>query len=121
MTEYAHFLFELQTTVKLYHWNTSSFSRHRAADELFDALLDLSDKFMEIYIGKYSRPRAGGRDIQLNIRQLDDKEMTSYLKESVRKLHSLSAGMSELDTDLTTIVDELLGKLNQTLYLFTLR
>jgi DNA-binding ferritin-like protein len=121
MTDFVKFFFDLQTTVKLYHWNTTSFARHKGADDLVDAIIDLSDKFMEIYIGKYTRPnKTSAKTIAFTIKQYNDKEIVEYLKMAVKALDTLSHELSPKDTDLLNIRDEVLGKLHQTLYLFTL-
>jgi DNA-binding ferritin-like protein len=121
MTDFVKFFFELHNTVKLYHWNTTSFSRHKGSDELVGSILDLSDQFMEIYMGKYGRPnKTSSKATSLTIKTLTDKDATEYLKACIKTLETLSQQLSPKDTDLLNIRDELLGKLNQTLYLFTL-
>ena len=49
----VYFFFTVQLTVKLYHWNTTSFSRHKATDDLLDSLTSGIDKYIEVFIGKY--------------------------------------------------------------------
>ena len=44
--------FEMLLMVKLFHWKTHSFARHKATDELYDSLNDHMDKFVEIMLGK---------------------------------------------------------------------
>jgi hypothetical protein len=43
----------LRDQIKLYHWETLSFPRHKATDELVTNLDANIDKFVEVYIGKY--------------------------------------------------------------------
>jgi hypothetical protein len=40
-------LFHLVLSIKLYHWRTTSLSRHRASDELWSQILASMDKFVE--------------------------------------------------------------------------
>ena len=121
MTDFVKFFFELHNTVKLYHWNTTSFSRHKGADELVGGIIDISDQFMEIYMGKYGRPnKSSSKATSFTIKTLTDKDATEYLRTCIKTLDTLSQQLSPKDTDLLNIRDELLGKLNQTLYLFTL-
>jgi DNA-binding ferritin-like protein len=121
MADFVKFFFDLQNTVKLYHWNTTSFSRHKGADELVDAVIDLADKFMEVYMGKYGRPsKHASKVTSLTIKAYTDKDITEYLKACIKQLDTLSQQLPPQDTDLLNIRDEVLGKLNQTLYLFTL-
>lgn len=121
MADFVKFFFELQNTVKLYHWNTTSFARHKGSDDLVSSVIELSDEFMEVYMGKYGRPnKSSPKVLTLAIKAFTDKEVPEYLKASIKHLETLSQQLSPKDTDLLNIRDELLGKLNQTLYLFTL-
>ena len=43
----------IRNQVKLYHWQTNSFSRHTATDELVKSLDENIDKFVEVFMGKY--------------------------------------------------------------------
>ena len=38
--------------IKLYHWQTTSYSRHKATDELHEQISELVDKFIETIHGK---------------------------------------------------------------------
>ena len=49
----VNFFFTLELNLKIYHWNTNSFPRHKASDELGGKILELTDKFVEIFIGRY--------------------------------------------------------------------
>jgi hypothetical protein len=121
MADFVKFFFELQNTVKLYHWNTTSFARHKGSDDLVSSVIKLSDEFMEVYMGKYGRPnKSSSKTTTLTIKSFTDKEIVEYLKTCIKHLDTLSQQLSPKDTDLLNIRDELIGKLNQTLYLFTL-
>ena len=105
---------------QLYHWMTLKFPRHKASDSLFESILELSDKFMETYLGRYGR---NNKDFYENItvKKLTDAEFTSYLKKTAKVLENdFPKVLLPSDTDLLNIRDELLGEINQTLYLFTL-
>lgn len=124
MTEFVVFFFDLSNNTKLYHWTTHSHPRHKASDELFESIIDLSDKFMETYMGRYGRPKATQTDrnsLKLSLKHFNDKTIVEYYKGCVKHLEtSFASSLSDKDTDLMNIRDEVLGKLNQTLYLFTL-
>lgn len=122
MAEYVVFFFDLSNNTKLYHWTTHSFPRHKASDELFDSIINLSDKFMETYMGRYGRPKTTERNVlKLTLKPLNDKTIIEYYKACVKYLEtSFAKTLTDKDTDLINLRDEILGKLNQTLYLFTL-
>ena len=110
----------LRNQVKIYHWETKVHARHTATDALVEKLDDNIDKFVEVYIGKYGRPTLNSRTGRIMIRNFNDEEAPLLLKQAIAwmttKLPSL---LKPTDTDLLNIRDEILGDLNQTLYLFT--
>lgn len=116
------FFFNLQHTVKLYHWMTTSFARHQASDRLHSELVSSIDSFMETFIGRYGRPKLGKKDLALNIVNLSDSTAPAFIEEACRYLNNdIKNYVANTDTDLLNIRDEILGQLNQTKYLFTLQ
>lgn len=110
----------MTTTIKLYHWQTKSFARHKASDDLHSKLQELIDEFVEVYIGRYGRPRSED-GFKIHILENDDDSMEDVIYKYIDYLkNGLPAYFSEKDTDLQNIRDEMLQILNKTLYLFTL-
>lgn len=118
--EIVNLMLTLRNQVKLYHWETKNFARHKATDDLVDKLDASIDKFVEVYIGKYGRPTLNSRTGSIRIRNFNDQEAPVLLKQAINwmttKLPSL---LKPSDTDLLNIRDEIIADLNQTLYLFT--
>ena len=120
--EIVNLMMTLRDQVKLYHWQTMSYPRHKATDELVEALDGNIDKFVEVYIGKYGRPKLGGKTASIHLRNHSDKEAPSLLKDAIDWLTNvLPKRLKNTDTDLLNIRDEILADLNKTLYLFTLK
>ena len=114
------FFLELSAIVKLYHWMTLKYSRHKASDKLFESISELSDKFIETYLGRYGRNKKDFYE-NLTVKKLSDVEFSNYLKKIAKILENdFAKVLLPSDTDLFNIRDELLGIINQTLYLFTL-
>ena len=112
----------LRDQVKIYHWQTMSFPRHKATDELVGKLDENIDKFVEVYMGKYGRPKFGGRTGTIKIRNFHDQEAPALLNSAIDWLtNKLPRHLKPTDTDLLNIRDEILADLNQSLYLFTLQ
>lgn len=115
-------MMEMLNIIKLYHWNTHSYSQHKATDELYARLSDNVDKFVEVGLGK-----KGGRITHWtkNMEVLNFEKSTNFktrLYEYRRFFIYLDACLHpEHDTDLLSIRDEILADLNQFLYLFTLK
>jgi|LauGreDrversion4_2_1035121.scaffolds.fasta_scaffold58030_2 hypothetical protein len=112
---------EMLNNIKLYHWNTHSFAQHKATDELHDRLSGHVDKFVEVLLGK-NESRI--RHLQTKIPLINNKGTYSF-KEQVYQYREYFINMnkcldSQRDSDLLNIRDEILGDINQFLYLLTL-
>jgi hypothetical protein len=118
MSQIIAFIFTMQTNIKLYHWMTTSYARHKAADFAVDKVTDLGDQFVETYIGKYGRPSMTKRDMTIALHSYDDNTVTKYLDECIKFL--LTLALKKDDVDLLNIRDEMVSALNQTKYLMTL-
>jgi len=116
---------ELLVTIKLFHWKTTSYATHKATDELYSKLNEDIDKFIEILLGK-----TGVRTNLLNKHSISLVDL-STTEQMVRKINiykSYLVGLtnnsfirSMSNTDLLNIRDEILGDLNQFLYLLTFK
>ncbi len=116
------FLFTLRTQIKLYHWQTNSYSRHKATDSAVDTLDEHIDKYVEVYSGKYGRPKLRGTQGNVTVKNLNEKQIVTFIQTAVKLLTtSFVASLDKTDTDLFNIRDEMLGDLHQLLYLFSLR
>lgn len=118
----AHVLLGIRTQVKVYHWNTFSYARHKASDDLTSSLDDHIDKFMEIYIGKYARPTYNASN-KITLRNYDDNRMKTFIGDCIKWFMTDLPKMLNpvVDTDLMNLRDEIVGDLNQILYLFSLQ
>ena len=115
--------FHMTTTIKLYHWQTSSYPRHKATCDLLASVLPLIDTFVETYMGRYQRP-VFESGFKMNIMELKDNDDSapSLIKDYIFYLQNdLPKYVDDNDTDLLNIRDEIVSNLNKTLYLFTLQ
>lgn len=120
MSQIVHFIFDLQTNIKLYHWMTTSYARHKAADNLVSQISNLGDKLVEVYIGKYGRPTINKKDSLIQLQNLNDKNILKYLDDAVNFLvQDVPKVLNKTDVDLLNIRDELVAVLHQTKYLFS--
>jgi hypothetical protein len=118
--EIVNLMLTLRNQVKIYHWETMKYSRHKATDDLLDKLDDSIDKFVEVYIGKYGRPKLTPRTGTIRLRNFDDVQAPALLTEAISWMTDrLPSLISKTDTDLLNIRDEIIADLNQTRYLFT--
>ena len=117
-----HFFLNLRNQIKLYHWQTRVYARHMATDKILESIEKTIDSFVEIYIGKYGRPKLSGKNSVITLHNLTEAGATRLVNAAIKHLQgpltkSLKAAA---DSDLINLRDELIGDLNQLLYLFTL-
>lgn len=113
-------LLEMQQQLRILHWQTKAYARHKAYGKTYDELGDLIDEFMEVHMGKYGRFELGGGAIQL--KNLDEVDVGSSLNEYNDFLISFNEQLdSEKDSDLLNIRDEMMAKVNRLKYLLTLK
>jgi DNA-binding ferritin-like protein len=116
---------QMLNTVKLYHWKTTSYSQHKATDELYTNLNANIDTFVEVMLGK-----TGGR-VSLSGQKtlpLSDYNNVNDFKREVNKYKDFLINMNNdiglnitNNSDLLNIRDEILGNLNQFTYLLTFK
>lgn len=109
--------FKFQNELKLYHWRTHDYSRHKASDKLQDKMLDLIDVFIEAYMGEFGRVSVPRKD--LHIRIFTDKTAPKLLQEMIHFLTTLDKPLKSKPS-LLNIRDEMVATIQRTLYLFTL-
>jgi len=121
-------MLQMLMTVKLYHWNTLSFSTHKATDELYGTLNTLIDQFVEVLLGKHNNVSERNKHEILTIKTLhlhtykDNGKFKQQLEMYKKYLVGLSKHFSNGEnTDLLNIRDEILATLNKISYLLTLK
>jgi len=120
-TYIVQFYVTLRNAVKIYHWNTLSHPRHVATDKCIENIDKLTDRFVEVYIGKYGREAGLGKNMDIKLPGFNEKSIIKFFEEAkVWLSEKLPTLIQKNDTDLFNIRDEILAEINQTLYLFTL-
>ena len=116
------FFFTMREQIKLYHWQTGMFSRHKGTDDVLSTLDGLIDMFVEIYMGKRGRPSLTRTTNTITLRNMSEKAAVKFVKDCIQYLQTtVPKSLKPQDTDLINIRDEMMGELNKLLYLFTLR
>lgn len=103
-------LFQSRDMMHLQHLQTTSFAEHKALGAYYDGILDLTDSFTEKYFGRNKR-------IPITIPESKATDPVSHLKS----MQSLIEGeINNYPADLQNILQDMLGLVNETLYLLTL-
>ena len=118
----VQFFFMMRNQIKLYHWQTKLYSRHKATDAVLEALDKSVDRYVEVYMGKYGRMKMNTSTATTTVKNLSETSIFNFINRSIQYLNNeLVAKLKETDTDLLNIRDEMLAELNQLLYLFSLK
>jgi hypothetical protein len=120
--EQIHFFLNLRDQIKLYHWQTRVYSRHIATDKILESLEKSIDSYVEVYIGKYGRPKISGKNASITLHNLTEAGAVRLVGAAIKYLQGpLTKSLKPNDNDLMNIRDEMVTDLNQLLYLFTLK
>lgn len=99
-----------------------TYARHKATDNVLKELDELIDMFVEVYMGKYGRPNLTRTTNAVVVKNMTDKTATKFIRDCIAHLSGpFSKSLKPTDTDLLNIRDEMLGALNQLLYLYSLK
>jgi len=113
-------LLTLQNQLRIFHWGTDSYAEHEALGKTYDALNDLIDEYVETFMGIYGRVKLD-KNVNVTLVDLSDNIESTVDKYIDYLQNSLTKDLSDKDTDLTNIRDEMLGTLNKLKYLLTLK
>lgn len=109
----------IRDNIKVYHWQTHSYARHKASDRLVTSLSDKLDKFIEVLQGSRGERILIGESLPLS-NHTDDSivELLHGFEEWL--VDTLPTYLMKKESDLFNIRDEILASVHQALYLFTL-
>lgn len=114
----AAYLMARLTTVKFFHWATTSYAEHQALGAFYDTFSSWVDEVVEAAIGASGGTRfqePGGGD---EVRYQDASVLLSELKAYLVIDFPVAVNRSP---DLLNMRDELLGQIHKTLYLLSMK
>jgi len=103
-------LFQSRDMMHIAHLQTTSFAEHKALNGYYDGILDLTDKFSEVYFGRFKR-------VEIVIPEAKIMSSAEHLKEMQQTIDS---ERNNYPSEIQNIMDEMLALINKTLYLLTL-
>jgi hypothetical protein len=116
-----HTVLVLLAVLKLAHWQTHSFAQHEALGKIYDEVSELGDELVEVYIGKYgNREVVEGSAIGLmNVTH----ETIPLVADTLMGIFNMACThlISEEDTEIANIADEIRAQINKLKYLFSLK
>jgi len=111
-------IIQMQGQLKVLHWQTTSYAEHKAFEDTLDALMDRFDRIIEVYSGKYQRPKFGGVK-QISFADYDNLKIDAFIEGMDDFL--TNAFMAQQDSELANIRDEARADLMKLKYLLTLK
>ena len=116
-----NFFLQTQFQLRILHWQTKGYARHKAFGKTYETLDGLIDSFVEVCMGKHGRFVLQEENKTIKIENLVEVSIVDFLQSIKTKLIGMSAELSkENDTDLLNIRDEMLASINKLAYLLTL-
>ena len=105
-----HKFLYFQQNIKIYHWKSKNYNQHVTSGEFYEKLDELVDKFVELYLTRYSLTVD---KIVLKKIKLDEyfTEFNHFLVEELQELVEKKG-----NSDLATLRDEILAELNHYKY-----
>jgi len=119
MSSVLHEFLTILVQLKVYHWSTVSYAKHKASDQCFVDLQALIDRYMEAMLGIVSRSSVFSKAdaLKIDLKQAcNDEFMIKRIKALAQKLSA-----KKLPGDLANVRDEMVTVLHTCLYLFSLK
>jgi hypothetical protein len=106
---FAATLLHSATNTHFFHWSTDSYSKHKALGNYYDEIVELTDDFVESYMGKY------GKITRFPTTYHQPKEPVQYLKSLQGFVEEARKDLPQ-DSELQNIVDAIADLINSTVY-----
>jgi hypothetical protein len=111
-------LMGLQNQIRIFHWQTASFSEHKALGKAYEALDGLIDTFVEAYMGATGEKIKAG--FKLSLVDHKNKASADLMDQAYTFLTGQLQEHISGRTELENIRDEMLAVVQKTRYLLTL-
>lgn len=114
-------LVQIQLQWRFLHWQTFGDAKHRTYGEIYEGLDELIDKFTEVMMGKYGRPKFES-EFGLMFQDISALSMQDFMDGITEFFVSFTELLDpKYDTDLLNLRDEMLAVINKAKYLLTLK
>lgn len=111
---------EIQNQLRIFHWQTKSFSEHKALGEAYGGLDDLIDSFVETYFGTNGVRRAT-KTFDISLSNYDADGPKKVIDDAISFLTNELDSLVQGNTDLLNTRDDMLSLMHHTKYLLTLK
>ena len=116
----VNLLLGIHAQLKIFHWQTKGYSRHKAFAKTRDELEDLMDSFVEQSMGKYGRFSLDEETKTIELFNLSELKPLEMVETICQSFIGFTQELDPVDTNLLNIRDEMLGLFQKLKYLLTL-
>jgi DNA-binding ferritin-like protein len=109
---------QIQGQLKILHWQTTSYAEHKAFGETYESLSDKFDRIVEVYSGKYKRPKFDGVR-QITLADYDNLKIDAFIESFEDFMNNTF--MAQQDSELANIKDEVIADIQKLKYLLSLK
>lgn len=109
---------QISGQLKVLHWQTTSYAEHKAFNKIYNSLDDHFDNLIEVYSGKYERPKFGGVQ-DLSFADYDSIKIDAFI--TAAEEFFVDAFMAEQDAELNNIKEEIIADIQRLKYLLSLK
>lgn len=99
----------------VFHWQTSSYAKHKALNEYYDGIVDLVDSIVETYQGTNPIIGVYSNNFKYKYSDTTDIYIAPYFHELLLFV-TKNRTIFENQTDLQNIVDEIISLIKSTIY-----
>lgn len=100
--DFASSLFEIRINGHIAHLQTTSFAKHKALDELYSGIVDLTDSYLETYQGLYGIVKGYP---QIKLAEISDMAFYLNKKREEFRAYRLTVKESELQQKIDDILE----------------
>lgn len=111
--ELVSYLLHSATQVHVFHLQTNSYAEHKALNEYYDEIVDLTDGLIESYQGQYDILK-GYKNYELNDYQ-NNAQVIKYFKALMKTVEDLRKSVKD-DSHLQNEIDNVVNLIASTLY-----
>lgn len=104
--------------LRMLHWGTNSYAEHKALGKAYETLDGLVDTFIETWMGIHGKSLS---PVRLELHSYKPGSADKLLDQAVQFFSKDMDSAISGNTDLSNIRDEMLGVINHTKYLLTLK
>ena len=122
MNEIILKMIEIQTQLRIFHWQTKMYGKHIAYGSKYDAFDGLIDTFAETVMGKMAGERLTFSGMSVKLADTGEVNVEEWVAKNIKFLENLTNILdNKKHSDLLNIRDEMMQELNQLNYLLTLK